>query len=189
MIYISPKKQLIAALLLITLLSILVASVHGMDSKNTITGPAIQKENVGKELFKAVECTRENNKINISRGYEKIINNTTEYDYNNNTACITDGVVNINNQEEPMNITEPVIEYKNTKTVYAQASSYMDSYYPPGVWYEVVWDLDKLYSYYGYCDFNIKNVYENEITVIEHGRYYSCDFSALTGLGKIRIRM
>jgi hypothetical protein len=178
------------------LLSILVASVYAIDSKNSITGPAIQKEKIGNVLYKAVEPLKHVNDsiyfdlnrsfVNITPTEPVIINDSIDNnssDVNISNSTISNDSVYDDSLENVTEV-EPVVESRNLITVYAQASSYMDSDYPGGVWYKVVWDKDLLDSYYGYCEFNPKGVYENEISVMAHGRYYSCDFSALTGYEK-----
>jgi hypothetical protein len=116
---------------------------------------------------------------------EVIINDTDNNESSDSNISDVDNGISDNDINSVEDVKpEVVVESRNLVTVYAQASSYMDTDYPGGVWYKVVWDKDLLDSYYGYCEFNPKGVYENEISVMAHGRYYSCDFSALTGYEK-----
>jgi hypothetical protein len=167
-------------------------TLSASNSKVSDLGENTHAENRSNRLYTAVECIKfhDNQSFDVNRSIMNItppepvidvVNNSTDSDYDNSTISNDS---DDDNSVENFTVIEPVVESCNLVTVYAQASSYMDSDYPGGVWYKVVWDKDLLDSYYGYCEFNPKGVYESEITVMAHGRYYSCDFSALTGWEK-----
>jgi hypothetical protein len=112
---------------------------------------------------------------------ESIVNESAVSDNDNST--IGDDSVHDDSVE---NVSEPVVESRNLVTVVAYPSAIGDlnsySYAP----YLVTWDMGVLNSLYGTCNYNWKQTFEGEWSVVASGPYNDVDFSGLTGVEKVQ---